>query len=357
MVALFNFFGNIMGYLLWFLYCIFKNYGVAIILFTLVVKVVLFPTSITQQKNMAKQAKLAEKQKELQKKCGNDREKYNEELQKLYEKENMSPYSGCLVTLLPFPIMLGIYYSVIYPLSNTLHIASDAIEKATNYVSMIPGISSSTSTGNYIQLIIVKNWSVLKEYISGFFSDGDIAKIESFEKGFKVFGIDLLGTPKGSAVSDLLWLIPLLCVLSYWLSTFYMQRASGQKGQGCMNASLYMMPLLSAYWAYIMPAAVGFYWIVSSLLGFVQTVIVQNFFSVNHVEAMSEAQHFVTMQNADMALKPLSADQQAQIAAKIEAQNNQIQDTAQKNKSNSKKKSKSNNAPKNNSNDYIGSGK
>ena len=124
-----------------------------------------------------------------------------------------------------------------------------------------------------------------------------------------------------------------------------------------MNASLYMMPLLSAYWAYIMPAAVGFYWIVSSLLGFVQTVIVQNFFSVNHVEAMSEAQHFVTMQNADMALKPLSADQQAQIAAKIEAQNNQIQATAQKNKSNSKKKSKSNNAPKNNSNDYIGSGK
>ena len=357
MVALFNFFGNIMGYLLWFLYCIFKNYGVAIILFTLVVKVVLFPTSITQQKNMAKQAKLAEKQKELQKKCGNDREKYNEELQKLYEKENMSPYSGCLVTLLPFPIMLGIYYSVIYPLSNTLHIASDAIEKATNYVSMIPGISSSTSTGNYIQLIIVKNWSVLKEYISGFFSDGDIAKIESFEKGFKVFGIDLLGTPKGSAFADLLWLIPLLCVLSYWLSTFYMQRASGQKGQGCMNASLYMMPLLSAYWAYIMPAAVGFYWIISSLLGFVQTVIVQNFFSVNHVEAMSEAQHFVTMQNADMALKPLSADQQAQIAAKIEAQNNQIQATAQKNKSNSKKKSKSNNAPKNNSNDYIGSGK
>ncbi len=72
---------------------------------------------------------------------------------------------------------------------------------------------------------------------------------------------------------------------------------------------------------------------------------------------MSEAQHFVSMSNSDMALKPLSADQQAQVAAKLEAQNNQVQANNQKNKNTSKKKSKSSNNQKNNSNDYIGSGK
>ena len=128
MMQIFNFFGSILGYLLWFLYTIFRNYGVAIILFTVILKLVMFPMSIKQQKSMASQSKLADKQKELQKKYGTNKQKYNEELAKLYEKEGVNPGSGCLTSLLPFPIMLGIYYSVILPLSNTLHIASGSIE-------------------------------------------------------------------------------------------------------------------------------------------------------------------------------------------------------------------------------------
>ena len=127
MMAIFNFFGSILGYLLWFLYTIFKNYGVAILLFTIILKVLMFPMSVKQQRSMASQAKLAEKQRELQKKYANNKQKYNDELMKLYEKEGVSPSSGCLTTLLPFPIMLGIFYSVAYPLSNTLHIASETV--------------------------------------------------------------------------------------------------------------------------------------------------------------------------------------------------------------------------------------
>lgn len=356
MMTVFNFFGNIMGYLLWFLYLGIKNYGIAIILFTIIIKVVLFPTSINQQKTMAKQAKLSAKQREIQQKYGNDRMRANEEIQKLYEKENVSPTSGCLVTLLPFPIMLGIYYSVIFPLQNTLHIAADKVQQATEYVSKLPGITSS-STGNYVELIIIKNWDVLKESLTQFFSEGDIAKIETFEKGFRFLGLDLLGTPKGSSFSQCLWLIPVLCVLSYWLSTFYMQKVSGnnQKGQGCMNATLYLMPLLSAYWSFIMPAAVGFYWIISSLLAFVQSVIINQFFSINHMTAMNEAQRFVTLSNQDAAVKPLSADLQREIALKIESsQNVQPKDTKKEKSSQGKKKKTQS---KNNSSDYIGNSK
>lgn len=98
-----NFFGSILGYLLWALYSIFRNYGVAIILFTLILKLLLFPFSVKQQKSMASQSKLAAKQRELQKKYANNKQKYNEELMKLYEKEGVNPSSGCLVSMLPLP--------------------------------------------------------------------------------------------------------------------------------------------------------------------------------------------------------------------------------------------------------------
>ena len=143
MMAIFNFFGSILGYLLWFLYNIFHNYGVAIIFFTIIIKAVLFPFSVKSQRSMASQTKLADKQKELQAKYGNNKQKYNEELMKLYEKEGVNPSSGCLTTLLPLPIMLGIYYSVIMPLSNTLHIASERIAEATDFINRIPGMVAS----------------------------------------------------------------------------------------------------------------------------------------------------------------------------------------------------------------------
>ena len=148
MMQIFNFFGSIFGYLLWFLYTIFQNYGVAIILFTIIVKALVFPFSIKSQKSMAAQSRLAAKQKELQARYGNDKMKYNEELQKLYEKEGVNPGGGCLTTLLPLPIMLGIYYSVIFPLSNTLHVASDSIAKATesSRASLASRARASTSS-------------------------------------------------------------------------------------------------------------------------------------------------------------------------------------------------------------------
>ena len=197
MVQIFSFFGSILGYLLWFLYNIFHNYGVAIIFFTIIVKLVLFPFSIKSQRSMASQTKLSAKQKELQAKYGNNKQKYNEELMKLYEKEGVNPSSGCLTTLLPLPIMLGIYYSVIMPLSNTLHIASDRISQATDFIGRIPGmVASSTTGGIYAEMDIIRNFDALKEYLT-MFTQSDLDKIDSFTQGFHFLGLDLLATPQG----------------------------------------------------------------------------------------------------------------------------------------------------------------
>ena len=211
MMSIFNFFGSVLGYLLWFLYTVFKNYGIAIILFTIIVKALMFPFSIKSQKSMAAQSRLASKQQELQKKYAKDQMKYNEELQKLYEKEGVNPGGGCLTTLLPFPIMLGIYYSVIYPLSNTLHIAKDTISQATEFVSKIPGIAS---TNQYVELEIVKNFDALKDHLTMFSAD-DVQKIEFFGKGFKCFGLDLLASPNTSSFASMLWIIPVLALVTY----------------------------------------------------------------------------------------------------------------------------------------------
>ena len=105
MTEIFNFLGNILGYLLWFFYTLINNYGVAIILFTVFTKVLIFPFSIKQQKSMAANSKMQLKLKELQKKYGNDKVKYQQEMQKLYEKEGINPASGCLTSFIPFPIM------------------------------------------------------------------------------------------------------------------------------------------------------------------------------------------------------------------------------------------------------------
>ena len=97
---MFQFFANIFGYLLEILYNLVNNYGIAIILFTVIIKLILLPLSIKQQRTMKKSAKMQEKLKVIQFKYKNDPEKMNQEMMELYKSENMSPFSGCLTSII-----------------------------------------------------------------------------------------------------------------------------------------------------------------------------------------------------------------------------------------------------------------
>lgn len=334
MGGIFGFFGSILGYLLWALYYVFRNYGVAIIFFTIITKAVLFPLSIKQQKSMAAQSKLSAKQKELQEKYGKNKAKYTEELQKLYDKEGASPTSGCLTSLLPLPIMLGIFYSVVYPLSNTLHLSADSIAAASEFVGRLPGLAAS---GVYPELEVIKNFSAMREYLAPLFSAGDLAKIDMFSQGFNFLGLNLLSSPKGSVFLDFLWVIPVLSLISSFGTQLYMQfkNPNGNAGQGggCMKVMMYALPLISVYWAYQFPAAVGLYWVLSSVMQFAQTLVTNNFFSVNHMTAKTEAERAVTLELAEQSVKALPASAQKEIADRIAAHS-----TQQDNKGQGKKK-------------------
>ena len=143
---IFNGFGSILGYILYFLYMIFQNYGVAILIFTILLRAAMFPLNVKQQMTQAKMAHLQAQQKILQERYKNNREKYQEEVQKLYDREGARPGGGCLTALIPFPIMLGLYYAIISPLSNMLHLSSITIQSATMTLNQIPGISATFSS-------------------------------------------------------------------------------------------------------------------------------------------------------------------------------------------------------------------
>mgnify|MGYP005533741431 FL=1 len=301
---IFNLIGSLFGYVLWFCFMLVHDYGIAIVLFTLFLKIIFFPTSIKQQKSMAANARLAAKQRELQKKYGNDKAKLNEEVSKLYQKEGVNPMGGCLSSLLPMLLLLGVYCAVINPLTNTMHIAAETVTKAVSYLNTLPGIGTSFNNF-YGQIDIIKLAQTPQgtTYLSGFFDANTIDQIKDFGQGFHSFGLDLLGRPNEGFT--ILLIIPVLCLVTSVLSQFFTMKLQGtaQMQQGCMKYMLLLMPLLSAYIAYTVPAAVGFYWIVSTVLGFLQTVILQNFYSANIMGAKAEAQRVALLELEEAKVK------------------------------------------------------
>lgn len=310
MSNIFNFFGSALGYPLWFFYQLIHDYGVAIILFTVVLKLVLFPFSVRQQISMAANSRMALKQKELQKKYAGDKEKIQRETQKLYEQEGINPMGGCLTMALPLLVLMGLYYTVLYPLANTLHLSVDAINKASDMLHRIPGIGTSMST-QYAQIELVKNYTNLKPYL-GMFSAQEISRIESFSHGFRFLGLNLLDTPCdpsnifGTLFHSNLWVIPVFCLISSIVTQYFMNKIQPgmQQQRGCMKGMFYVFPLFTAWLACTMPAAVGFYWTISTLTGFAQTLILNIRYNPTDLNARAEARHVALREMEESARKP-----------------------------------------------------
>ena len=305
-VKLMEFIGGIFGYILWAAYQLVHNYAFAILIFTIIAKLILFPSSIKQQKTMAGNARMQAKMAELREKYANNREKLNEETQKLYEKEGVSPYSGCLTSLLPMFIMIGVFYSVAYPLTNTLHLDSAMVEQAKNVLVSIPGLNISASAMYGGQIDIMRYFTSF-ECIQACFEGGkvSIAEISDFCASFNFSGINLLETLSKLGFSWYL-LIPVLCFVTSVASQLIMQKLNGTGGgqqQGCMKAMILMLPLFSAYLAYTVPAAVGFYWICSTVLGFVQSLVLHYFFGPGMMVARSEAARVALLEKQEAAVK------------------------------------------------------
>lgn len=357
MMEFFNFIGGIFGYILWGSFFFVKNFGIAIIIFTIVIKLIIFPLSIKQQKSMAANARMQAKQQEIMKKYANNRQRANEEMALMMQKEGVSPYSGCLTSMLPLLIMMCVYYAVVNPLTNTFHIASDKVSAALNTLSTLPGIGSSFNS-YYGQIDLVKYFPQLQPYLtnsdgSAIFNANDIQTITDFHNGFNFLGLDLLATPSTAGWGSMLWLIPVLCFVTSIASTLLMQRMNGTnmsgQGTGCMKVMLFVMPLFSAYIAYTVPAAVGFYWIASTVFGFLQSVVLNKFYNMNIMEARAEAQRIVLREQEEANEEFINAT-----ATVVTTTDKDSTASQKKNNSQSSKKKKNSSKNKNSGSGYMG---
>lgn len=269
-------------------YFLFHNYGLAIILFALITKVILFPLSLKGKKSMVKMNGLAAQQQELQKKYGKDRERLNMEIQRLYEREKINPMGGCLWSLLPLPILIGLYGVLRQPLHYLMNLTSDEINGLANFLTGSLSVLEN-KTGGEIALAQML-YDRFSEVVAALPGIPEIASIgeKIFELDFSFLGLNLAQTPQFNIfAAGLSWntiglfLIPVIsAALSFFsmkvsMKTNNMNSTQGQ--DGAMAASnrtmMITMPLVSLWIGFTMPAGLGVYWIANSLFTMFQELI------------------------------------------------------------------------------------
>ena len=277
-----------LGMLLNLIYDGVQSYGLAIILFALLVKLVILPVSYHGKKNMLRMSALQSKVQQIQKKYANNKAKMNEEMSKLYEKEGVSPMSGCLPTFIPLVIMMGLYYAVVKPLNFMLGLSGGLptdVGEDINLLANQVGIEITKQNAYTIQ-------SQIAQACNQFFSpDGTLdPKIAALSDGiknllrplnFNFFGLDLSVKPTLSF--SILILIPLLSGFSAFMSSWIIQKMQKNQVQGSMKTMIYLMPLMSLYFAFQFPAAIGIYWIFNNVFTCVQEVVMTKIIRKRHL--------------------------------------------------------------------------
>ena len=262
------------GLLLQWLYSIVQNYGIAVILFALIVKLCCVPLAIKGKKSMLAMTALNAEMQQLQKKYANNRAKLNEEIQALYERRGVSPMSGCLPQFIPLPIMMGLYYAVQQPLQYIVGLSSETVIKLAQLV----GLDNLAGANYTVQIVIAEKLNAFKDAVGNFTPDvfKCLADGESiFPMDFNFFGLNLADTPSIKH-PGLIWIIPILSCLTAYLSSYIMQKMQGTQNSaaaGQMKMLNFMMPLMSLYFAFILPGAIGIYWIFNNVFTCVQEII------------------------------------------------------------------------------------
>lgn len=247
------------------------SYGLAVILFALLVKLICIPLAIKGKKSMLAMTALNAEMQQLQKKYANNRVKLNEETQKLYDKHGINPMTGCLPQFIPLPIMMGLYYAVQQPLKFMMGFSDDVI----NQLGTLVGVNME-SAGYYGQITIAEKLGQLFTDNGGVWPDSVTAITnnagELLNIDFHFLGLNLAQTPSITHPS-IIWIIPILSGITAFLSSYVMQKMQGTQNSaaaGQMKMMNVIMPLMSLYFAFILPGAIGIYWIFNNLFACVQ---------------------------------------------------------------------------------------
>ena len=245
------------------------SFAWSVFMFTLIVNLLMIPLNIKTQKSSVGQMRIRPKMEALKQKYGDDKQRYQTELQKLYQEENISMSGGCLPMLIRLPIMLGVYRVVLSPLKYIMGVSESAIAAGKTAVEEIIG----KTLNGYYELNIL-------EYVE----KGKIASPEITQKmseiDFNFFGIKLTDSPKFNIDIihnfELSWLIPVLAFTAAMLTSIVSMRIQKRNNPDApsMNGMMLTMPFISLIIGFSVSCAAGFYWACSSLIsGAIQSVI------------------------------------------------------------------------------------
>lgn len=291
---MFQFFANIFGYLLQFLYSLVNNYGLAIILFTIIIKLLLLPLSIKQQKTTKKSAELQEKMKAIQFKYKNDADKMNQEMMNLYKSENMSPFSGCLTAIIQMLLLLSIFYLVRSPITFMEKVPQDNIN---TYIQQLKNEGRSVSNV-YPEIDLIREADWLKE------KNPEDSNVDKLNIQMNFLGLDLSKIPQQNMADYTVYIIPVLYILSSFISirmtTSMQQKKNKEKEETKIDGTTgkelvseennemdtvmqtnkmmsWMMPIMSISIAFVAPLGLALYWLISNILMIVERLVLNKF--------------------------------------------------------------------------------
>lgn len=279
MSGIFNFFAYAFGYILNFIYNFVESYGWAIIIFTILLKLIMIPMTIKQQQTMKKNAKIQKLAKEIQYKYSNDPQKMNQEMMDLYKNEKMSPFSGCLSSIIQIIIILSIFFLVSKPLTYMKQIDSNIINDHIKKIEEQTGVSP-----RYPEIAVINNYS----------SENEDLKIN-----MEFFGLNLSDIPTENLGDIKVYIIPALYILTSIISMKLTTKASqiqmndqkekSKEGKNKeemsqedmiadMNKNMsYIMPFMTVSIALIAPLGLALYWFINNLLSIIERQLIDKF--------------------------------------------------------------------------------
>lgn len=257
------------------------SYGVALILFSLVVKLVLLPFQLKSKKSMVRMGRLSGKQKELERQYANNKMKYQEELQKLYTEEGVNPMGGCLWSFLPIFIIWPLYYIVRQPMTYFMRLGEETVTAIRELAQTI-GYTPTMTNGN----LGVYEQIDLAQFVSNNWASFDGKFDGLMNVNFNFLNLDLTAMPWNMVKNfEVHWecigviLIPIISGLLSYLLSRVTSTSNGQEMQPAMKSMMITMPLMSVWIAFVMPSSLGVYWIANSAFSIIQESTLGKYFN------------------------------------------------------------------------------
>ena len=257
------------------------SYGVAIILFTLVVKLVILPFQLKSKKSMMRMNRMQGKIKDIQTRFANNKERQQQEMADLYAREGINPMGGCLWSFIPLPILIALYYIIRTPLRYFMNLSETVITEIRTLAESLGYVAATEGNAVayeqiYLSKFIHEHW----ENFAGKF-DGLL------DVNYQFLGLDLAETASnvmgqfphgGWAVWGLL-LLPFIAAALQLVMSIASMKASSNTMNGSNKMMLYLFPLMTIWMGFMFPAALCLYWIVNSAFSAVQELLLNKVFA------------------------------------------------------------------------------